>query len=237
VFKVASVVRFPTGSDKASAHQVWIDTHEPKIAALRASGLQRCTFSRVLGPLPNEADLKKVYSPATESLFDGYANYWFADRGSFDEAVASGQWSNLLADAAPASDVGWADEMTAVVNEATIIEGPSEPYKVVWIVRFKPELTKDDAHHYWEFTHGPIVADAGISRYVQNHVAGPAGPNASNASAPDFDGFSECWFPDEQGFIDALATPQWLSLHEDRHHIFDMLKMWSAALEEHVLLG
>jgi hypothetical protein len=201
----------------------------------------------VIGALPREADLQRVYVERVETLFDGYDCLWFADRQAFEVSAATPEWQTWWADGAQLFGMQTLSELSAVVEEVVIVDGRPGPYKVVWITRFKAELNKDDAHHYWQFTHGPIVREAGIDRYVQSHVVGAVGdlktavrPGATVLPRaivlPDFDGFSECWFANEQGFIDALATPHWKRLHEDRHQIFDMSKMWAAALEERVVV-
>jgi hypothetical protein len=57
-----------------------------------------------------------------------------------------------------------------------------------------------------------------------------------NGSAPLlFGGYSECWFRDEQAFLDALATPEWDRLREDGENVFDMSEMWGAVLHERVV--
>jgi EthD domain len=248
-YKVVSIARFAHGVDRAVARQHWAEAHD--VLARAAPGLEGCTRSVVLGALPSAADVAKVYSPGTESLFDGYSCFWFADRQAFESVAATPEWRALRAGgsgsfaapgghnfhvAAQAATDAPEGGMDAAVEEVWIVDGEPGPYKVVWVVRFKPELLKREAHRYWALVHGPIVADAGIDRYVQSHVVGPLYPSGDGGE-PRFDGFSECWFADEQGFVDALATPQWRRLHEDRHQIFAMDQMWSAVLEEHVVIS
>ena len=46
-------------------------------------------------------------------------------------------------------------------------------YKVAWIARFHPGLTKEEGHRHWSDVHGPLCAEVpGLERYVQNHVVG-----------------------------------------------------------------
>jgi uncharacterized protein (TIGR02118 family) len=223
-YKLTRVVRFADRSDPV-ARERWAaieSNHAPSV-----QGLVRCVQSHVIGPLPREADLQNVYSENAQTSFDGYSSYWFTDAAACERAIATPEWRAL-------TDV--TDElvegrtMTAPIRECTIIERADPgPYKVVWIVRFKSGMEKDQGHRYWEHVHGPIVRDAGIDRYVQNHVADRI---RIVGHEPDYDGFSECWFADERGFIDALATPHWRRLHEDRHQIFAMSEMWCAALSE-----
>jgi uncharacterized protein (TIGR02118 family) len=224
MYKLTTVVRFADRSDPAAARERWSAIQTAHAPSVR--GLVRCVQSHVIGPLPREADLQAVYSEDAQSSFDGYSSYWFTDAAACELAMATPEWSALTDAAGEVLDTEWGRTMIAPIRECTIIEG-TDPgrYKVVWITRFKPELAKDQAHDYWEHVHGPIVRDAGIDRYVQNHVI-------DGSQESDYDGFSECWFADEQGFIDALATTHWRRLHEDRHQIFAMSEMWCAALSE-----
>ena len=132
-------------------------------------------------------------------------------------------------------DMPWTDSMSAQVVEHTIVEGPSSPYKVAWVVKFKDGMDRDEASAYWREHHGPIVADVGIDRYVQNHAVKSVGGDGNGSAPLLFDGFSECWFRDEQAFLDALATPEWDRLREDGDEVFDMSVMWGAALHERVV--
>jgi len=234
VYKVAAIARFAEGTDKEEARRHWAGPHAALARAL--PGLERYTQSHVVGPLPHEADPEGVYAEDAQTSFDGYSSLWFADRDHFVRAAETAEWIAMEKDAAELFDLQWVRAMSAAVEERVIVDGEPGPYKVVWITRFKPELTKQEGHRYWEHVHGPIVRDAGIDRYVQNHVVGALGIEGGELE-PDFAGFSECWFADEQGFIDALATPDWRRLHEDRHQIFDMAKMWCAALAERVVVG
>ncbi|HUZ20450.1 MAG TPA: EthD domain-containing protein [Acidimicrobiales bacterium] len=234
MYKIAAVARFADANDKLGSRQRWAGGHAALARAV--PGLARYTQSEVIGPLPHEADPEGVYSEDAQTSFDGYSSFWFPDRDAFVRASATPAWRALMADADDLFDVPWQETMSAAVEERVIVEGEPGPYKVVWITRFKPELTKEEGHRYWEHVHGPIVRDAGIDRYVQNHVVGALVTGAGE-NVPDFDGFSECWFADEQGFIDALATPHWRRLHEDRHQIFDMARMWCGALTQRVVIG
>jgi uncharacterized protein (TIGR02118 family) len=221
-------VRFADRSDPAAARERWAamqDARAPSVV-----DLVRCVQSHVIGPLPPEADLQKVYSEDAQTSFDGYSSYWFTDAAACERAIATPEWRALTDAAGELLDTEWGRTMTAPIRECRIIDGANPgPYKVVWITRFKSELEKDEAHRYWEQVHGPIVRAAGIDRYVQNHVTDRI---RIGGQEPDYDGFSECWFADERAFIDALATPHWRRLHEDRHQIFAMSEMWCAAVSE-----
>jgi hypothetical protein len=113
--------------------------------------------------------------------------------------------------------------LTAAVEERTIIDGPTGPFKAVWFVRFKDEIRADEersreAHDYWTGTHGGAfgVAVPGIGRYVQNHVVEPVGDVPLG-----FDGFSECWFANRAAFDLAMGSAEWGAMNEDALVVFD----------------
>jgi hypothetical protein len=131
----------------------------------------------------------------------------------------------------------WLWNMSARVEEHTVIEGPSSPYKVVWIVRFKEGMTREAGRAHWREVHGPIFAELDIDRYVQNHVVGPIDAEGEAGGIElGFDGFSECWFRDERQFLDAIQSDAWALAREDGLDVFDMTQLWGAALEENVVV-
>src|SRR5207244_8877582 len=96
--------------------------------------------------------------------------------------------------------------MSAQVEPHTMIEGPSSPYKVVWIVRFKQGMDRAEGRAYWRNTHGPIFKNLDIDRYVQNHAVAPVGGGGEARDPLRFDGFSEGWFKDEALFLLAVES-------------------------------
>jgi uncharacterized protein (TIGR02118 family) len=103
--------------------------------------------------------------------------------------------------------------------------------RLVFVLRRRPEMTRDDFQTYWLRTHAPLVAGVadvlGITRYQQVHTVSQ---DSTRAAAP-FDGVAELWFdtaratgsPDEQRaaaamlledearFIDLSASPIWFA--------------------------
>jgi uncharacterized protein (TIGR02118 family) len=169
--------------------------------------------------------------PAEETFFDGYSCGWWSDRAAFDATMASPEWQALVEDGDNVFDMTWLEGMSAELEEHTIIEGPSSPFKVVWIVRFKEDLDRAEADNYWLTTHGPIFQSLDIDRYVQNHVVGPL----EEGAPVGFDGFSECWFQDEQQFLNAVNSPTWAEAVDDGLNVFDMTQLWGAVLAERVV--
>jgi uncharacterized protein (TIGR02118 family) len=109
-------------------------------------------------------------------------------------------------------------------------------YKVAWIARFHPDLTTEEGHRHWAEVHGPLCAKVpGIERYVQSHVVGGL-PLISGVAQeePQFDGYSCAWWADRAAFEASMQTPEWATLHEDGHGLWDEGFLWnmSANVEE-----
>ena len=113
--------------------------------------------------------------------------------------------------------------------------------KLVFTLRRKPELSREEFQRYWFDVHAPLVrshaAVLGIRRYVQVHSlpeAVNAAVRASRGAPEDFDGGAELWYDslealgaavvtdegraasqalleDERNFIDHAASPIWFA--------------------------
>jgi EthD domain-containing protein len=146
-------------------------------------------------------------------------------------------WQRVVEDGPNVFDMDWLWNMSAHIEEVPMIEGPVSPYKVVWIVRFKEGLTRDQGRDHWRRVHGPIFKKLDIDRYIQNHVVGPIGEEGETGEAEiGFDGFSECWFRDEAQFRSAVESDTWALAVEDAQNVFDMTQMWGAVLRENVVV-
>jgi hypothetical protein len=227
MFKVVWIARFPQGMTNADARRHWAEVHGPLCAS---SPIPRYVQNHVTGPLPS---LAGVADEVTH--FDGFSEGWWPDEDAFRATMASPEWEALVVDGDNVFDMAWTDSMSAQVVEHTVIDGPASPYKVAWVVRFKEGMDPGEARAYWLEHHGPIVADVGIDRYVQNHSVTSVGGDGNGTAPLRFDGYSECWFRNEQAFLDALATPEWTRLREDGDNLFDMSEMWGAVLHERVV--
>ena len=148
--------------------------------------------------------------------------------------MQTSEWGKLVEDGDNVFDMTWLDGMSAVLQEYTIMDGPQSPFKVLWMVRFRPDLDRDYADRYWLNTHGAIFKSLDIDRYVQNHAVAAVGGGGEGRDALRFDGFSECWFKDEEQFLRAVNSAAWAEAVEDGQNLFDMNQMWGAVLSEQV---
>jgi uncharacterized protein (TIGR02118 family) len=228
MYKVAWIARFPQGMAKQDARRHWAEIHGPM--CIKTPGIERYVQNHVVGPLPLMSGVAEE-----ETFFDGYSCGWWHDEQAFRASMATPEWQALVADGDNVFDMSWLEGMSAQVEEHTMIEGPSSPYKVVWVVRFKEGMDRAEASAYWRTTHGPIFKGLDIDRYVQNHALAPVGGGGEARDPLRFDGFSECWFKDEQQFLRAVDTPTWATAVADGDNLFDMTQMLGAVLHERVV--
>jgi hypothetical protein len=215
---------------KAQASEYWVTLHGPPMKEV--SPVAGYVQSHVQGPLPSVSGVTEE-----ETLFDGYSCAWWKDRADYQTAMSTPAWQRILEDGPKVFDVDWLWNMSAHIEEQPMIEGPTSDYKVAWIVRFKEGMTREEGREYWRSVHGPIFKELDIDRYVQNHVVGPIGEEGETDDAEiGFDGFSECWFRDQQQFLDAVQSDTWAVAVEDAQNVFDMTQMWGAALKENVVI-
>jgi uncharacterized protein (TIGR02118 family) len=223
MFKAVWVARFPQGMANADARAYWANHHGPMC---KSTSIEGYVQNHVSGPLPYVSGVadEKPY-------FDGYSCGWWSDEAAFAATMASDGWKALEADGANVFDMTWLAGMSAQLQEYTIIDGPSSPYKVVWMVSFKEGMDRAEGDAYWHNIHGSIFKGLPIDRYVQNHVVKPLVPG----DPVGFDGFSECWFKDEAQFLEAIESDAWAAAVADGPNVFDMSQLWGARLEERVV--
>ena len=120
--------------------------------------------------------------------------------------------------------------------------------KLVYVVRRKSGMTREEFQQYWREHHGPLVrsvADSlGIRRNVQTHTAyeelNARAPGARGQMQPPYDGLVEVWYDDlaelqRRGSSsegqEAVAT-----LIEDEAKFIDFSRsaLWFA--DEHVMI-
>jgi uncharacterized protein (TIGR02118 family) len=228
MYKVAWIARFPKGKDRAEADRYWAEVHGPMFA--KVPRVKRYVQSHVTGPLPRVTGVTEE-----QTHFDGYSCAWWDDREAFQASMRTPEWDEVVADGDNVFDMAWLWNMSAQIREVVQIDGPVAPYKVVWVMKFRPDIPREQADEHWTTVHGPIFHGLPIERYVQNHVVGPIGAEGENDVEIGFDGFSECWFADEAQFADAVNSPAWAEAVVDADNVFDMNHMWGAVLREHVV--
>ena len=230
MYKVVWVARYSKGLTRQEACDRWVRSHAAKM--LEVSPVAGYVQSLVQGPLPAVSGVAEE-----ETLFDGYSSGWWNDRADFEQAMGTSAWQRVLEDGAGLFDAEFLANMSARVEEVPMIEGPTTPYKVVWIVRFKQGLSREQAREHWRDVHGPIFKKLEIDRYIQNHVVGRFGDEEAISDGDvGFDGFSECWFRDEAQFRAAVQSDTWALAVEDARTLFDVSQMWGAALKENVVV-
>ena len=229
MYKVVWIARYRKGLTKLQGSEYWATLHGPPMKEV--SPVAGYVQSHVQGPLPAVSGVAEE-----ETMFDGYSCAWWKDRADYQAAMSTPAWQRILEDGPKVFDVDWLWNMSAHIEEHPMIEGPTSPYKVVWIVRFKDGMTRDEGREYWRT--GPIFKELDIDRYVQNHVVGPVGEEGETDEAEiGFDGFSECWFRDQRQFLGAIESDTWAAAVEDAQNVFDMSQMWGAALKENVVIA
>ncbi len=223
MYKVVWFARFRGGLTNEEGRRYWAENHAP--IALR-TGIERYVQNHVVGPVPSISGVRDE-----EAQFDGYSLGWWSDEAAYAATMGTPEWSDLAADGPNVFDPDFLATMSAQLREHIVIEGPHSPFKVVWVCRFKPGVDRAAGHAHWEEVHGPIFRSLEIDRYVQNHVVGalPGG------EYPDFEGFSECWFPDRERFVTAIESDAWAAAVRDGEAFLDFSRLWGAVLDERIL--
>ncbi len=110
--------------------------------------------------------------------------------------------------------------------------------KVVWLARYRKGMSREDASHHWQYTHGAIAKNTpGMDRYIQNHAVASLSPTGGTPQALSFDGFSCAWYKDWDTYYASTKTPEWEALGADSDNVFDspFFAGMSAVLEERVI--
>src|SRR5947209_8285419 len=95
-------------------------------------------------------------------------------------------------------------------------------FKVVWVARFNPGLSREAASAHWTDVHGPLgLKLEGFTGYVQNHVRAAIGTTGPVAGDVAFDGYSCEWWTDRETFERGLRSPEWAAVVEDGNYVFD----------------
>jgi uncharacterized protein (TIGR02118 family) len=227
--KVVWIARYRSGMPREAASRYWQHTHGT--IAAKTPGLGRYIQNHAVAPLPPGHGLAQQ-----ELLFDGYSCAWYKDWETYDASTDTPEWAALEADSENVFDNSFFPGMSAVLEERTLKDGAGD-FKLAFVIRFRPGLSKDEGRAYWRGKHADLVLRVpGLRRYVQNYATRPLDPEGTPLGAPlHFDGFAECWFQDRSAFESAAASPEWQAAYADSANVFDMATLWPAVVEEHAI--
>ena len=111
-------------------------------------------------------------------------------------------------------------------------------HKVVFFLKFRNDVDRAEADRHFAQEHAALVLEVpGLVRYVQNPLVTSATLAGTSEAAPVADGFAAMWFEDREGYLAAIASPQWQRVVEDAGAIFDgewLAQGWAAEIEERV---
>ncbi len=121
--------------------------------------------------------------------------------------------------------------------------------KLVYCLRRRPELSREEFQGYWRQQHGPLVRERaqalGIRRYVQVHTLDSPLNEALAASRGStgeaFDGVAELWWESAESLAAATATAEGRQaareLLEDEKRFIDFSRSVVFVAEEHSVIG
>jgi uncharacterized protein (TIGR02118 family) len=230
VFKVVYVARYRDGISPDEGNAYWRDVHAP--LGLKLPGFVGYTQNHMIGSI-GPAGLADAELP-----FDCYACEWWEDRETFEAGMRSPEWAAVVEDGKEVFDPGFFAGMTAHLDERIMRDGPRLPFKVVWFARFRQDVEREEANDHWLNVHGPIALRVPeMERYVQSFVRGALVDDRVTDEPAAFDGFSECWFADEDAYLRAMANPAWADLVQDGHTFLDMAALtgMSGVVEERII--
>jgi uncharacterized protein (TIGR02118 family) len=106
--------------------------------------------------------------------------------------------------------------------------------KLVFTLRRRPDMTREEFQAYWRDRHAPLVSRNAealrIRRYVQTHARSSelaSAQSAARASEPDvYDGEAELWWDSLDDIAAAVSTPEGqqaaVELLEDERQFIDL---------------
>ena len=120
--------------------------------------------------------------------------------------------------------------------------------KLVFCLRRRPDLSREEFQHYWRETHAPLVREHAdvlrIRRYVQVHTLPPEAHVALRASrgAPEeYDGVAELWWDSLEDLAAATMSDDGqraaAALLEDERRFIDLAHSPLFLAEEHEIVS
>jgi uncharacterized protein (TIGR02118 family) len=120
--------------------------------------------------------------------------------------------------------------------------------KLVFCLRRRADLSREEFQRHWRETHAPLVRERGpalgIRRYVQVHTL-PAGTSAALAASraveeDEYDGVAELWWDSAESLAAAVSTPEGqragAELLEDERRFIDLARSPIFLAEESVVV-
>jgi uncharacterized protein (TIGR02118 family) len=121
--------------------------------------------------------------------------------------------------------------------------------KLVFSLRRRPEMTREEFQAYWRDRHAPLVSRHAealrVRRYVQTHARSSeiaTAQSAARGSEPDvYDGQAELWWDSLEDVVAAVSTQEGrqaaIELLEDERRFIDLEQspLWIG--EEHVVVN
>ena len=105
--------------------------------------------------------------------------------------------------------------------------------KLVYCIRRKQGLSRDEFCRYWAEVHGPIGARIpGLRKLVQSYAV----PESGGPRPSDLDGMAELWFDDVSALAQARQSPEWQASTADEAHFIDPARCACFVSEERQIL-
>jgi uncharacterized protein (TIGR02118 family) len=92
LFKIGWIARYAPGLDRDEAHRRWTGDHAKLLDAV--PGLLRHAQNHAVETIGPEG-----FTAELPLAFDGIAEFWFQDRPTYEQAMASAEWAAVLRDA------------------------------------------------------------------------------------------------------------------------------------------
>ena len=105
-------------------------------------------------------------------------------------------------------------------------------FKVVTLIKRRPDLSVENFQTYWADRHGPLLKQApGLRRYVQSHALSQGYRKGELL----FDGISELWFDDEGAYATCLNSREFKAADSDLDAFVDRARLVEMPVDVHVI--
>ena len=105
--------------------------------------------------------------------------------------------------------------------------------KLVYCMRRKPGLSREEFVRYWADVHAPIGARIpGLRRLVHSYALAAQGDSRPG----DFDGMAELWFDDVSAIVEARRSVEWAASTADEYNFVDLSRTAYFLSEERRIL-